>query len=243
MTKYSHSGSAINVELDITYDYIGHKKNEGELENLLNFDFLTKNDIREYTKKDIDSTLKFAVELAKEFLDSTHPVNPYSHYQTTKNLRDSVKYDKQASDGGYGGRLYADAADNRGHKYAGHIEYGFTDRAGLPHGPWPFLRPAMRIALSATRYDFAQSVAEGLLYGGSTGIRSVEKLNIGSKNAREQVMSVFGSTNNAVRSFRSAYQTKGREGRWDLAKNGIGYKSGVKWGNTLDRSEYLWGEF
>ena len=194
MPKYAHAGSAINVELDITYEYVGHSKNEGRLENLLNFDLLTSKDIRDYTKKDVDATLQYAVELAKEFVSSTHPVNPYSHYQTTNKLRDSIKYDKEASDGGYGGRLYADAADNRGHKYAGHIEYGFTDRAGIPHGPWPFLRPAMRIALSATRYDFAQSVAEGILYDGPSGIRSINRINIGSKNAREQVSSVFGST-------------------------------------------------
>ena len=242
-------GSAIGVEIENTYEYLGHEFDDPEdlfgPNGLLNFDLHMKKDIREYTNKDVEETLKFAAELAKEFVDAQHPANPYTHYKATKNLRNSIYYDTETSQGGYGGRLYANAMDSRGHKYAGHIEYGFTDRAGLPHGPWPFLRPAIRMALSATRANFADSVSKGLLYGEIT----YSQRSIGSRNARENFVSVFGGVGRGARSiqkefqsFGTKYQGKG-EGRWDYAQNGIGFKSGVQWGDRASSIDWMDGSF
>jgi len=242
MTTYRSTGSAVRVDFENTYEYQGHEFDDMEsVIGLLNFNLHTAQDINMYSK-DIESTLKYAVELAKEIVDSTHPVNPYTRHKKTNSLRDSIKYDTSTLGGGSGGRLYADAKDSRGHKYAGHIEYGFTDRAGAPHGPWPFLRPAMRMALSATRYDFAKTM-ENLIGGNfNSGYMS-----IGSKNARANVHSLFGSNRGAIdamkrdfQSFEERYHGAG-EGRWSSAENGIGFKSGVEWGFTADPESWSSG--
>ena len=239
MAEFRSTGSAIRIDFENTYEYQGHSfDNIESMVGLLNFNFHTAQDIQSYTKKDVEATLKYAVEIAKEILDTNHPVNPYTHYKKTGSLRDSVKYRTTTSHGGTGGSIYADAKDSRGHKYGGHIEYGFTDRAGIPHGPWPFLRPAMRLALSATRYDFADTMADVL-----TGRFNQGYMSLGSKNARQNVQSVFGSTRNAVDYLRSEFhgdRNSSYQGRWNLAENGIGFKSQVNWGYRADSTS--WGE-
>jgi len=235
-----HTGSAIRVDFENTYEYHGHEYDNAEdFLGTLNYNLNMVRDIKAYTKKDVEGTLKYAVELAKEFVDSTHPVNPYTHYKKTGNLRDSIKYDTQTARGGSGGRLYADAQDSKGHRYAGHIEYGFTDRAGIPHGPWPFLRPAMRLALGATRANFAQSMTDVMFGEINKGY-----MTIGSKDARSQISQVLGGNRGAVdrmrsefQSFEERYQGRG-EGRWGSAENGIGFKSGVQWGFTADSESW-----
>lgn len=223
MATYS-TGSAIRVDFENTYEYKGKIYNSMDaMAQTLNYDLNTVKDLRQYDK-DVEKTLKYAVELAKEFIDSVHPVNPYNRYQTTNRLRENVKYDTQTSSGGTGGRLYDDAKDNRGRKYAGHIEYGFTDKAGVPRGPWPFLRPAMRLALSATRYDFAETM-QNLI----TGDFSKGYMTIGSKDSKQNVLNLYGSNREAVSHVKHQFGSFGQS-RWSVAENGIGFKSHVEYG-------------
>jgi len=231
-----HTGSAIGVTVENTYEYQGHQFDDfDDITTILNFNLNTARDLNSYNRN-VEATLKYAVEIARDFVSSTHPSNPAGKYQTTDNLMRSIKYDMTNSWGGNGGRLYADAKDHRGHPYAGHIEYGYTDRGGNPRGPWPFLRPAMRLALSATRYDFAQTM-ESLMLGEG-------ELSIGSKNARESVRNFYGSTRGATSSIKGNYQSfSDRDhgsGRWGEAYNGIGFKSGESFGYTA--SGYSWME-
>lgn len=242
MTTYRSTGSAIRIDFENTYEYQGHAYDDMDsVIGLLNFNLNTAKDLNMYNK-DVESTLKYAVQLAKEIVDSTHPVNPYTHHRKTNSLRNSIKYDMSTLGGGHGGRLYADAKDSRGHKYAGHIEYGFTDRAGIPHGPWPFLRPAMRIALSATRYDFAQTMED--LIGGNF---NRGYMSIGSKNAKQNVAKLFGGNSGAINAMKGTFQTfeekyeGAGEGRWGIAENGIGFKSGVEWGYTASSESWSSG--
>ena len=231
---YRHTGSAIRVDFENTYEYRGHQFDKfDDLIDMLNFDLHTAEDIRNYDK-DVEATLKYAVEIAKEFVNSTHPSNPGGKYQTTRRLAESIKCDKQTSNGGTGGRLFADAVDERGHKYAGHIEYGYTDRGGNPRGPWPFLRPAMRLAVSATKYNFQQTMANLICGEFNQG-----QMSIGSKNARQSVANLYGSTKEATKTIRENFTTE-KGSRWNLAENGIGFKSG----KTIDyyAGSWSWGE-
>lgn len=241
MAARRYTGSAIRIDFENTYEYHGHMYDGAEdFLGTLNYDLNMARDIHLY-KKDVEKTLEFAVELAKEFVDNSHPVNPYTAYEATHKLSDSIKYDTSTSSGGTGGRLYADAQDKKGHRYAGHIEYGFTDRAGIPRGPWPFLRPAMRLALSATRADFADTMSNVISGNFNQGY-----MTIGSKNARSQVNALFGNTRNATDMIRRSFQdysdtqNKGSYGRWAIAENGIGFKSGISWGFTAD--DESWSE-
>lgn len=237
MVRYT--GSAIRVDFENTYEYRGHKYDDmNEIVDMLNFNLHMAQDISNYTK-DVEATLEYAVEIAQDFVESTHPSNPGGKYQTTHILASSIHYDTQTSGGGTGGRLYADASDSRGHRYAGHIEYGYTDRGGNPRGPWPFLRPAMRLAIAATKYNFEQTMANLI-----TGDFNQGQMSIGSKNARQSVANLYGSTRNARNEIKEQYQRNGDRSigrdRWSRADNGIGFKSGESWGYRA--SEWSWNE-
>lgn len=225
------SGSAIDIRLENTYEYRNKRYNDfNEISDILNFNLNTVRDLRSYDK-DVEATLKYAKEIAQQFVDSMHPTNPGGRYQTTRNLRGSISYDMSTTNGGNGGRLFANAKDYRGRPYAGHIEYGYTDRGGNPRGPWPFLRPAMRLAASATRYDFARTM-EDLMFGNYRD----GSITIGSKNARQSVANLYGSTRAATSTIRDSFQSYYDQayggGRWGDATNGIGFASGEYSGYT-----------
>lgn len=232
MTSHRHYGSAINVEVQTTYSYRNDPNNiYDQLSDVLGFDLITTRDLESYVEKDVEKTLDYAVEIAQDFVDSQHPVPGNSgKYEGTHRLKENIRKQMYTSSGGSGGRLVADAKDHRGRPYAGHIEYGYTDRGGNPRGPWPFLRPAMRLAVSATRANFADTVARGILNLGDM------HLTIGARDARTNIMSVFGTTSNAMSEFKQSYQryetiyNGAGQGRWDEAYNGIGFSSGVDWG-------------
>lgn len=243
MTRHSYSGSAINVTIENTYTYQNKEYDDfSEISDVLGFNLLTAKDLTLYVKKDVKGTLDYAVELAKGFVDTQHPAGISGKYQTTHNLSQSIRAEMETSTGANGGRLVADAKDPRGRPYAGHMEYGYTDRGGNPRGPWPFLRPAMRLALSATRANFADTIAREILNLGDAN------LTIGSRDAASNLRSAFGSQMNAINTVRQGYQsfeTKHYgtgQGRWDNAYNGIGFASGNSWGSTASGWNWDTGE-
>lgn len=52
--------------------------------------------------------------------------------------------------------------------YAGHIEWGFTGRDGMPHGPWPYIRPAMQLVSANSTNRLGQRM-ESLIANGRLG--------------------------------------------------------------------------
>lgn len=226
------------AQVETTYEYLGHSfDNMDEVANLLNFNLKMSQDAHLY-KTDVERTLKHAVEIARQFVDENHPVSPYSAYQTTHKLRNSIKYDTTTLGDGAGGRLYADATDSRGHRYAGHIEYGFTDRSGIPRGPWPFLRPAMKLAAAASKKDFSQTMANIAMFGFA---EDGGRLTFGGRDAISQINN-WGGIGSATRAVHQAYQDYGKGGNsWHGAANGIGYVTGVTRWNTASEREFKRG--
>jgi len=237
----------INVSVENTYEYQGHNVEDfGELVNLLNFNLHTAQDVSNY-KTDVKAIMEEAKSLARTFVRSNHPL-PYSAHQPTNTLHDSIDYELTTSGGGTGARLFANAVDSRGHRYAGHIEYGFTDKLGIPHGPWPFLRPAMRIAAEASTGNLANHMAY-LMGGGDYhfGTMQFGQRNIGSQianyNASRGIGGRHGSNRtNFANNYKSQLGSHKNGAKWSSALNGIGYKSGVESGVRASETDFRWGE-
>lgn len=111
------------------------------------------------------------------------------------------------------------ATDERGRKYAGHIEWGFTDRAGVGRGPWPFMRPALEMGSEITRGILAERMAEIAVYGPDTHAnRHYDgRLRIGHRDVRNQDRS-FNRW--ASRERGSAYGQSDKSRAWSYASNG-----------------------
>ena len=148
-------GSDLSAYLDVSYEYQGHVKNEPDdiLNNLqMNMSFAENTD---NYKTNVKHIMDQAVEYAKSFLEQN------GTYDTGK-LYSSIEA-KRVTDSSW--TLHAPAMDEKSHYYSGHIEYGFTDKAGRAHGPWPFLRPAVKLAAMDSRGELEEALAYNLLYG------------------------------------------------------------------------------
>lgn len=234
----------VSATVENTYEYAGHSYDSMDaISNLLNFNLKTTRDVTTYTM-DVELIMKEAQSLAKRFVKTNHPV-PYSPHQPTDKLYGSIRYDLQTSSGGTGARLFADAVDEYGHKYAGHIEYGFTDKLGIPHGPWPFLRPALRMATEASRGRLVQHMAGVALYGdGALKFEDIAhngKLFFGGRKVEDQIRNAGGRAS-LVSEMRKGYGSTPGSKKWEGARNGIGYVSKVKSGYTVTDDQYKWGE-
>lgn len=230
-------GRYIEVDVENTYEYRGYNvESLDEVANTLNYNLRMASDPKSYVT-DVEEIMKLAKSLAQSFVASNHPV-PGSRHQSTRRLYDSINYDMEPSNGGTGARLYANAADKYGRKYAGHIEYGFTDKSGIPHGPWPFLRPAMRIAAEASTGSLADHMSEITLYGGAFSHHG--ELKFGRKNLYSQ-MTQSGGRRNVISQTRKGYGATSKGKSWSNAKNGIGYRSGASVANRADEYDYAWG--
>lgn len=216
----SVGGRNIGIEIENTYDYLGQTFEDAEsFTEFLNYNLNMASHIDNY-KTDIEAIANEIVEIAKDFVISN------GTYQTGR-LHDSIHWVPQAR----GIQLIADAKDGESH-YAGHIEYGFVGRDGMPKGPWPFLRPAMRIGAEASTGQLADRMASNILYGiGDTGSLSFGRYNIAS------VMAAAGGRANVLNQVRSSYG--GRENfsgrkyganqtRWRKAGHGINYTGKIK---------------
>lgn len=246
-----YGGRNISVEIETTYEYAGSQFYDPyEFYDYLSYNLNMAQHIDNY-KTDVEAIADEAVNLAREFVVSN------GTYKTGA-LYDSIDWSPTAS----GIRLYASVP------YSGHIEYGFVGRDGMPHGPWPFLRPAMRIAAEASTGKIADHAASDILWGvGNNNILSFGRANI------DQVMRNAGGRGFVMNQVHHSYGSKNRAGingkdrnpignqrRWTRASHGIDYMGRLKnddtdegralyesftskFGEHMSSSEFRWGDF
>lgn len=233
-----YSGSNLQVEMKTTYEYAGSEfYNEDDFLDYLSYNFRMATDTKTY-KYYVENIAKMAVDIAKDFVLSN------GTYRTGELYR-SIKYNMTSS----GFTLSANARDSRGRPYAGHIEYGFVDRGGMPQGPWPFIRPAVRIAAEASTGTLADAMASNILYGdghdyGRLSFGRVKNLsNVidkagGMENVQNQVHGGFGSPN------RYGYIASGNANsrRWTTAQHGIDHMKTLK-SDTSKEGKALYSSF
>lgn len=246
------AGRNVTGTIETIYEYAGSQYyNSADFLDHLAYNINTAQDIDSYAT-DIAAIADETVAIAREFILENGTYQDGTLYR-------NVKWRKINN----GFQLYDDARDKRGRPYAGHIEYGFTDRAGMPHGPWPFLRPAMRIAAEMSTGAIGDHAVSNILYGigsGNTlkfGRRSLYGGDhvIGGMNAiRGQTRSSFGAKHKVNIWEGHSKQNLGlqNKNRWRDAKHGVNYmgkiNSDVKdsfarnWGNTMSRDEFRRGE-
>lgn len=241
----SLGGRNIGIEIENTYDYLGQTFDSMEsFTDFLNYNLNMASDINEY-KTDVAAIGDEIVKIAKEFVITN------GTYRTGR-LHDSIHWIPKSK----GIQLVADAKEGDRH-YAGHIEYGFVGRDGLPYGPWPFLRPAMRIGAEASTGRLADAMANRILRG--KGFASTP-MSFGRYNIHS-VLAASGGRHNVVNRVRESYNGgaigKSRYGanqtRWSKAGHGINYTGKIdsnsdegrifanRFGPALSRDEFRRG--
>lgn len=167
MAGRGYSGRNVLLELDVQYEYQNVVKDEfgaqvsgGLLREFeLRLSHINGRDLSEFVT-DFDEIADDMKRLARAFLDKNiyerpqHPKAP----PRTHELYESV----EAVPEGNSIILIAPARDDAGRAYAGHIEYGFTLRDGRPRGPWPFLRPAARLAAARSTGPIGENLSQYL---------------------------------------------------------------------------------
>lgn len=167
MAGQGYSGRNVLLELDVQYEYQNIVRNErgvqiggGLFQELeLALTHINGKDLSKFVT-DFDEIAEDMEDLAHAFLDKNIyeiPQNPKAPPRTHR-LYDSVI----ALPVGDSIILKAPARDYKGRAYAGHIEYGFTLRDGRPRGPWPFLRPAARLAAARSTGPIGENLSEYL---------------------------------------------------------------------------------
>lgn len=148
-----YAGSDVFLDIEVDYEYKGHQLNSfEEVVNLMNISLVHAGGDDLVSKvTDFELIARNMEELAKSFIIQNKTYR-------TGNLYNSVR----ATVMGNTVNLNAPAVDKNNHPYAGHIEYGFTGRDGIPRGPWPFLRPAVRLAAADSRNEIGDSLARFL---------------------------------------------------------------------------------
>ena len=203
-------GANVIAELDIDYQYLGHDYDDpNDFTNLLEVNLLFAKDTSNYSTN-IAHIMKQAEEYAKSFVKQNLTWD-------TGRLHDSII----AEDRGNMWTLHAPARDEHDHLYAGHIEYGFTDKAGQAHGPWPFLRPAVRLAAMDSRGELADALAYNMLYGSVINGSTPWKIGFGRSGAsfsKEKGVQSFKNMSKAHQRY-DAKNNKTIE--WGKAKNGF----------------------
>lgn len=167
MAGRGYSGRNVLLELDVQYEYqnvvkdeFGEQVSGGLLREFeLRLSHINGRDLSEFVT-DFDEIADDMKGLARAFLDKNiyerpqHPKAP----PRTHELYESV----EAVPEGNSIILIAPARDDAGRAYAGHIEYGFTLKDGRPRGPWPFLRPAARLAAARSTGPIGENLREYL---------------------------------------------------------------------------------
>ena len=224
-----YSGANLIARVSMDYEYIGHDFDKYEdIENLMSINLDFARDTSTYATN-VEMIGRQAVKYAQVLLKQN------GNYKTGK-LHDSIRFEQDSSDGSRW-TLSAPARDKRGHPYAGHIEYGFTDPSGRARGPWPFLRPAMRIAAADSRGELADLMAWAVLYGqGDISRRGRHSMNSrtlalgrsGNKatgykaiTAASRIREGFGSTDKST-SWKTAYNGFNKEtsrNAWSIDDN------------------------
>lgn len=238
MAKYS--GANLVAELDVNYEYLGYEReNFDDLRNHLQLSLEFLRDTDSYAT-DVAGIMEQAEMYAKSFLSQ------HGKYRTGK-LYDSIISERVSSNQWV---LHAPARDNEGRFYAGHIEYGFTDKSGKSHGPWPFLRPAVRLAAMDSRGELADALARKALYGDVlTG--GYSQWNVAFGRSGQSFSNYKGSKafNNMNRAYQRQDSRTGKTIKWGRAKNGFNdyggrYPKGTssnRW-STGTHQYWDWGE-
>jgi len=201
-----YSGANLSATIDVTYEYAGSTfYDPNEFTDYLKMNLSMATDTKTY-QDFMPEIGKLAVQFAQDFIQSN------GTYRTGK-LYNSVKWKPTSS----GITLYADARDKYGSAYAGHIEYGFVGRDGMPHGPWPFLRPAIRMAAEASKGEIASTAAQNILYG-----RYDSKISFGRANVKNLLGDYnYGNRGSFVNNVRGGFRANPGIGRWRGAQHGI----------------------
>jgi hypothetical protein len=242
-----YAGKDASAFIYTEYEYAGSEfYNEMEFLDYLSYNLQMATDTKTY-QHHIPDIADLAVQFAQDLVHSN------GTYRTGR-LHDSIKWNPTPN----GFTLSADARDDYGSAYAGHIEYGFVGRDGMPHGPWPFLRPAMRMAAEASKGMFAEDAADAIFFGSTNdtlafGRADIRHLLGNSKWARS-------NRSSHVHGVRREFGSKGNSTkRWRHAQHGIDHMKGLKndttkegkeiyssfqnnFGNTMSSTAFRWGE-
>ena len=221
-----YSGADAILDLELSYEYQGHLEKEFQsIANLMEINLTHATRDLSYMATDFELIKDNMVQLAKSFILQNGTYN-------TGNLYNSVRGEVR----GQQINLSAPARDKRGHLYAGHIEFGFTDKRGIPHGPWPFLRPAVHLAAMDSRGILADEMARMLTYGPSMSMHdSTGSLSFGRTNNRTTAASgarVARNTREVYKAGKQNPNSRQNTKQWNDALHGIKSQS--------DSSNFIW---
>lgn len=221
-----YSGADLIADLDVHYFYQGHDFDDpNDLTNHLQMTLSFAKDTDRYATN-VEHIMSQAERYAKDFLEGNGNIDSGELYSSIKGERISpTKW-----------TLHAPARDNRSHLYAGHIEYGFTDKAGQAHGPWPFLRPAVQLAAMDSRGELADALAYSLLYGELKSNSQKSYLALGRSNLSHSAK----KSNQSFRQAREGYRGWDRKTKsmkeWGKTRNGFNdYRGFFPKGTTSNR--------
>lgn len=237
-----YRGSDVLLDLELSYEYMGHRTEEwNDIANLMEINLRHATTDLSYLKTDFDKIKENMETLAREFLAQNGNIR-------TGALYDSVK----AKVKGNSITLSAPARDPRnGHPYAGHIEFGFTDRGGQAHGPWPFLRPAVHLAAQESTGMLGDSFAQSLLYGENFHAMShpsakgkAGRLAFGRTDKRIRANRARNLAQGTREHFNSGKQqphSKNNTKQWNDANHGIWAKKSDSNFKTSREDDWKWG--
>lgn len=207
-------GRNIAVDIETVYEYAGSEYyNPRDFLDHLAYNLNMAKDIDLYAT-DVESIADEIVSIAQDFIIEN---GTYEDGELWRN----VKWKKI----GKGIQLYDDARDDYGRPYAGHIEYGFTDKAGMPHGPWPFLRPAMRIGAEMSTGIIADHMASNILYG----IGNRNRIYFGRRNLNDSAR-LAGGRGQIRHDVRASYDSRNKVNIWHgRARSNMGLQNKYRW--------------
>lgn len=213
-------GRNISVEIENVYEYRGSSSYTPEgLFNHLAYNLNMAQDMNSY-KTDVSAIADKAVEIARDFVQRNGNVR-------TGALLNSIGWEPK--DNGF--RLFAKVP------YSGHIEYGFTDRGGQKRGPWPYLRPAMRIAGEMSTGVIGDHAAQIILNG--PGPYHLGKGKTGMFFGRHNInMTANSAVSKTAKGFGSKGVGNSKRTAWTGITSGAGYMSGK---SDMDYGHYWRG--
>lgn len=232
-----YSGRDVLLDLEIEYEYMGHSTNEwNDITNLMEFSLTHATKDLSYLATDFDIIKNNMERLAREFLAQNG------------NIRTGTLYDSVIAEiKGNQISLSAPARDPKdGHPYAGHIEFGFTDRAGMPHGPWPFLRPAVHLAAQESTGMLGDSFAYGLLHWGNFDAMSFPtgRMAFGRTNrvvTPNRARNLAQGTRKHYKAGKQVPNSRKNTKQWNNANHGIWSKSDDSNFRMSGESDWRWG--
>lgn len=232
-----YSGRDVLLDLELEYEYMGHSTNEwNDISNLMELNLTHATKDLSYLATDFDIIKNNMVKLAREFLAQNGNIR-------TGELWKSVKAEIKGNQIS----LSAPVRDPKdGHPYAGHIEFGFTDRAGGSHGPWPFLRPAVHLAAQESTGMLGDSFAQGLLHGGNFNAMSspTGRMAFGRTDrvvTPNRARNLAQGTREHYKAGKQVSYSKRNTKQWNNAKHGIWARSKDSNFRTNEDNDWRWG--